>query len=117
MCSNVHEAEYFAYFQGNLQAKFLISFFREIGIEIEMPLSIDLDSQAAEATVNSWKITQRSRQIEVHCHVSRDMRERGQTKPNHVGSDDNKSDGLTKPFGRVDMAKMRGMILMAITLQ
>jgi hypothetical protein len=113
----VHEAEYYAYFQGNNQAKFLISFFSEIGIPIVMPLPIQLDSSSAEATVNSWRVTQRSRQIDVHCHVSRDMRERGQTKPSHVESEENSSDVLTKPFGRVDMAKARERMLVPITFK
>jgi hypothetical protein len=88
--------------------------FLEMGFDLELPVELEMDSASAISTSNSHKITQRSKHIDVRCHMIREMIGDGRLKPVKVPGTENRADLATKPFDRIVLEKMRKRILSTI---
>jgi hypothetical protein len=114
VCHDVHEAEYHAFFKGGGQFKYLSQVFYELGIKIERPVPIRLDSASAIKTLSSWKITQRSKHIDMRCHSSRELVVNGEIEPVKVATELNEADLGTKPYAPFALKQMRPKVMSRI---
>jgi hypothetical protein len=60
-------------------------------------------------------VTQRSKHIDIRCHVSREMRADGRITPVKVDSSQNRSDICTKPYNSNAIEEMRPRILVQLS--
>jgi hypothetical protein len=114
VCHDVHEAEYNAFFKAGGQFKFISQIFNEMGIEIVRPVPIALDSASAKKTLESHKVTQRSKHIDMRCHATWELVQSNQIDPRKVPTEENPADIGTKPYTLSGLKIMRPQIMMHI---
>jgi hypothetical protein len=95
------EAEYMASALATGQAVWLQRLLEEVtGIRVQAPI-IKMDNTAAIALAKYSVLHNRSKHVDVKFHFTRECVEHGDVKLEHVGTDDELTNALTKPLGRV----------------
>jgi hypothetical protein len=109
------EAEYQAAGAGAREGLWLRKLLPELGMQINGPLVIFGDNDAALSLTKNHMSTPRSKHIDVIHHFARERVESGEVVFQRVDSADNVADILTKPLPRELMAKhVRGLGLRTI---
>ena len=99
------EAEYQAAGAGAREGLWLRKLLPEVGMQIEGPITILGDNDAALSLTNNHMNTPRSKHIDVIHHFGRERGESGEVVFKRVDSADNVADVLTKPLPKELMAK------------
>jgi len=73
---------------------------KELGIQIEGPISIYCDSKAAIQIAANPIFHERTKHVEIDCHFIREKIQQGLIKAVYVSSHDQLADLLTKALGR-----------------
>jgi len=81
-----------------------------IGLNRTQPTTLLIDSQCAMDIANNSKISERSKHIEVQHFFIREHIEAGTVRLQHVPSDQQVADTLTKPLSRVAFKRCAGML-------
>jgi hypothetical protein len=109
------EAEYYAFCELCREAKFIFNFLTECRFDFVVPFRGLIDNQAAKRIVESWKVSQRTKHIDVACQYSREIViDEKVVKPEYVPTGENFSDILTKALAKVKISKFRGMVLVNV---
>ena len=80
-----------------------------MGEEVQ-PALLRIDNQSAISLSKNTVHHERSKHIDLRCHFIHECVENGQIKVEHVRTNDQFADILTKPLGRVKLLEMRGRI-------
>jgi hypothetical protein len=94
------EAEYCALADACRALLALLNFLEEVGAQVEMPVTVYCDSRSGKAIAESPGLKRRSKHIAIRHHFVRDLVADGRIKLQHVPSEANVADLLTKPLGR-----------------
>ena len=81
-----------------------------IGLNGAQPTTLFIDSQCAIDIANNSKISERSKHIEVQHFFIREHIEAGTIKLQHIASDKQAADTLTKPLHRIAFKRCADMI-------
>lgn len=104
------EAEFMAGTEAAKQAVWLQELLSEITEEPEQKVVIRIDNQSAIALTRNPVFHRRSKHIHSRYHYIRECVERGKIVVEHVASDQQKADILTKALGRTKFKEMRELI-------
>jgi hypothetical protein len=94
------EAEYMALSDAARELRAHLTFFMSIGINIAPPV-LFTDNEAAESIVKHEPDYQRSKHIDIRYHFVRDHYENGTFEVEHISTDGQLADILTKPLPRI----------------
>lgn len=98
-CSSA-EAEYRAMGEVTKELLWLKSLLREIGVDHTEPMTLMCDSQPAIHISNNPVFHGKTKHVGTQCHFIRDEIVKGVIKPQHVPTEDQLADILTKALGR-----------------
>jgi len=111
VATSTAEAESYALFEAAQESIFLFDLSSVFFPDIEKPISIFVDNQACialcKSNVNSQKVTH----FAIKLHFLQDLVDSVCITPIYLPTEDMLADVLTKPLGRVKMAKFRDCIL------
>jgi hypothetical protein len=94
------EAKYMALSDASRELLAHITFFTSISLNIAHP-TLFTDNEAAESIVKREPNYQRSKHIDIRYHFVRDHYERGSFNVEHVPTNQQLADVLTKPLPRI----------------
>jgi hypothetical protein len=106
------EAEYIASSETAKEAVWLRSLISTVkGREIEEPTMLNVDNQAAISIIKNPVCSSRTKHIELRYHLVRDYYERKIISVQHVPTESNAADLLTKPLPRIVHCRLRDLIM------
>ncbi|MGB1481629.1 MAG: reverse transcriptase domain-containing protein [Flavobacteriales bacterium] len=106
------EAEYIASSETAKEAVWLRSLISTVkGREIEEPTMLNVDNQAAISIIKNPVCSSRTKHIELRYHLVRDYYERKIITVQHVPTESNAADLLTKPLPRIVHCRLRDLIM------
>ena len=94
------EAEYRAMAVATKELKWIVPLMKELGIEVNKPVSFYCDSKAAIYIAANPVFHERTKHIERDCHCVRDAVKAGLISTTHVRTKEQRADILTKALGR-----------------
>ncbi|KAE8258539.1 hypothetical protein A4X13_0g1619 [Tilletia indica] len=94
------EAEYMALSEAAREAKWIRAVLSELGVELIRPTEILTDSKGAEAIAKDPAQHGKTKHIEIHHHLVRQLQERKEISVGRVHTDSNPADMLTKAASR-----------------
>ena len=104
------EAEYMAGAAGACQAMWLMRLLRDIiGIKAQPPL-LKMDNQSAIALSRNPVLHDRSKHIDTKYHFIRECVENGKVCVDHMSTEEQLADVLTKSLGRVRFSELQSKI-------
>ena len=106
-------AEYIAASNAARHATWLSSLLCELLQKERPPLSLAMDNTGAIAVARKTSPTKRSKYIDVHYHVLRDLTERKLIAPHHVASRQLEADIMTKPLRLEPFTRHRASLRIA----
>jgi hypothetical protein len=74
-----------------------------MGLQVELPMTAEMDNSGAHDLTNSWSISGRTRHVDVGKFFSRELKEEGFIVYKHIPVLENKADIFTK---NVDMGTL-----------
>jgi hypothetical protein len=95
------EAEYVALAEAAKEAQWMRALFKDFGREIDGPITIHEDNQAALKFTKNPTQHNRSKHIDVRFHVTRELSAKGIIEVKYVPTNLQLADSLTKPLGKV----------------
>jgi hypothetical protein len=99
------EAEYMALSDASREILAHVTFFRSLNINLSLPI-LFTDNKAAESIVKYEPDYQRSKHIDIRYHFVRDHYERGTFDIEHIPTDQQLADIMTKPLTRIKHQKL-----------
>ena len=106
------EAEHIASSETAKEAVWLRSLISTVkGREIEEPTMLNVDNQAAISIIKNPVCSSRTKHIELRYHLVRDYYERKIISVQHVPTESNAADLLTKPLPRIAHCRLRDLIM------
>jgi hypothetical protein len=99
--SSTAEAELIALNEAAKNAKFLRMLLTDIGVKIETPIMIYIDSQSCEKMLDQEAPSARTKHLDIRRFVCIDMRNEGIIETQYVPSEHNLADILTKPVSGI----------------
>ena len=108
IATSTAEAEYVACSQLAKDVIWLRRLLGNIGIPQNKPTTIYCDNQSAVKLVKSKEMLRRTRHIEVNFHFIREKVEHGETEVEHIHSEKQVADVLTKPLPLLKFEQHRG---------
>ena len=67
-----------------------------LGLEVELPMLVEMDNSGARDLANSWSVGGRTRHVDVCMFFLRELKEDGLLSFKHVSGTENESDIFTK---------------------
>ncbi|KAE8243175.1 hypothetical protein A4X03_0g7847 [Tilletia caries] len=104
------EAEYVALSEAAREAKWLRSVLGDLSIKLSRATDILTDSKGAEAIARDPADHSKTKHIETHHHLVRQMQERKEVCVGRVHTDSNPADMLTKAVAREKLGSLSGII-------
>jgi hypothetical protein len=104
------ESEYIAASETSREAVWLRRLLDQIGIRQERPIILNCDNKSAIALAHNPEHHTRSKHIDVRLHYIREQVIKKTIEINHVSSDDQLADILTKPLEETRFAHLRASI-------
>jgi hypothetical protein len=104
------EAEYVAGALGTCQGVWLSTLVADITVQDVKKFRLLIDNQAAIELSKNPVFHERSKHIDTRYHYIRDCIEQGVVDVDHVGTEDQLADILTKPLGRVRFVELRSRL-------
>lgn len=104
------EAEYMASAFAAREAIWLGWLLREIWCKADKPIRLLVDNAGAEALAKNPIVSDRSKHFDVQFHFIREKVEEGELLVEHIPTDKQAADGLTKPLDRIAFERCRGFI-------
>lgn len=109
------EAEYRAMTEASMDALLYERVLKEVGLGSGRPAQMMSDNEAALGWASGERAPyKRAKHIDVAVHFIRDKVRDGRIEVKYVPTDENVSDGLTKPLGRIAFGRMKkkfGMVV------
>jgi hypothetical protein len=96
---SVTEAELFAGVMCVQDMLFIMRVLNSLGLQVELPMILEIDNKGAKDLINNWSIGGRLRHVEVKQFFLRELKEQGLLKVNWLNSEDNTADIFTKNLG------------------
>jgi hypothetical protein len=109
VASSSVESEYIALALSVKEALWILTWLKEIGIDITT-IPINIDSTGALNLAKNAQFSQRTKHIDIKHHFIRDHLERKEITLNHLGTEDMIADILTKALERMKFEKFRRQI-------
>lgn len=69
---------------------------KSIGLEVELPMVLEMDNRGAVDLANNWSVGGRTRHIDVKNYFLRELKDQGILVVKHVAGDSNDADIFTK---------------------
>jgi hypothetical protein len=110
------EAEYYAVGQAGREIVFLRNLLEYLGYPQTKATVLQCDSQSAQAIVHGEGITNRTKHIDIRHHWIREQVQKGIVSMQHVPSEENTADLMTKALGierHTQLAKHLGLVPLA----
>lgn len=104
------EAEYVAMVEGIREAMGASECLREIGVEVKSPLIVKCDNQAAIAQVKNESTSSKSKHVDIKYKFVQDLSRKGLIKVEHVDTEEQMADILTKPFSYIKFRELKLLI-------
>ena len=101
------EAEYIATSMACCEAVWLRKLFSELFGHVLDTTVILCDNQSGIRMTENPVLHDRSKHIDIRYHFIRDMVQRGTVRLDHIGTDEQVADILTKPLGKVKFLTFR----------
>ncbi|KAJ3563743.1 hypothetical protein NP233_g8744 [Leucocoprinus birnbaumii] len=98
VATSTTEAEYMAISQAVQQAMWLSSFFDQVALPQQRPITLFIDNNGAIDMTRTYRGHKRMKHIDVHHHFVKEKVEMGEFNLVYVPSEDNVADLLTKPL-------------------
>ena len=111
----VAEAEYIAAVHCAAEMLFILQVVESLGIEVQLPMTLHVDSEGAKRMANNWSTKGRTKHIDVRHHFLRELTEKGIIECKHVKGVENLSDLLTKNVQESDFQKHQTKMVMKIS--
>jgi hypothetical protein len=70
-----------------------------MGLQVELPMIIEIDNKGAKDLVDNWSVGSRLRHVEVKQFFLRELKEQGLLKVKWLNSENNSADLFTKNLG------------------
>ena len=67
-----------------------------MGLEVELPMVVEVDNSGARDLANSWSVGGRTRHVDVRLNFLRELKEQGMVALKHIPADKNEADIFTK---------------------
>ena len=67
-----------------------------LGLQVELPMVLEIDNKGAIDLANNWSATGRTKHVDVRHHFLRDLKEEGIMKFQWISTMENSSDLFTK---------------------
>ncbi|KAE8224268.1 hypothetical protein CF319_g2806 [Tilletia indica] len=104
------EAEYMALSEAAREAKWIRAVLTELGVVLNRPSEILTDSQGAEAIAKDPAQHGKTKHIEIHHHLVRQLQERNEISVGRVHTDNNPADMLTKATPKDRLIRLSGIV-------
>ena len=96
---SVTEAEYVSAADCAQEMLFQKHLVESIGLQVELPMIMEIDNKGAIDLANNWSATGRTKHVDVRHHFLRDLKEEGIIKFKWISTKENSSDLFTKNLG------------------
>lgn len=93
---SVTEAETAAGVTGAQDMMYAYRTLTSLGLEVELPMVLEMDNKGAVDLVNNWSVGGRTRHMDVRMYFLRELKSEGLVVVKHVPGDDNDADIFTK---------------------
>lgn len=100
------EAEYVALSEACQESKWLRQLMEDLGEPLTQPITLYEDNQSCIKLVDSEKMRQRTKHVDVRFHFCREMKISGEIDVKYCPGTEMMADGLTKPVAWVKLAKL-----------
>ena len=67
-----------------------------MGLEVELPMVVEVDNSGARDLANSWSVGGRTRHVDVRLNFLRELKEQGMVVLKHIPGENNEADIFTK---------------------
>ncbi|XP_049397189.1 uncharacterized protein LOC125861305 [Solanum stenotomum] len=95
------EAEYKSLASTVSELVWLLGMLKEVGVEVQLPVQVYSDSQAAIQIAANPVYHERTKHIEIDCHFIREMIQQGLIKVDYIPTQEQPADVLTKGLSRL----------------
>ena len=79
---------------------------KELGIQVPMPMEVHCDNKSAIHIAENPVFHERTKHIEIDCHVTRDRIKSGMIVLKHIGTNDQPADLFTKALHRTRLQQL-----------
>jgi hypothetical protein len=93
---SVTESEYGAASECTQDMLFVMHLLESIGLQVDKPMTLEIDNKGAVDLSNNWSAGGRTRHIDVRHHFMRELKEDGIMQLKWISTHDNSSDLFTK---------------------
>lgn len=104
------ESEYVSLSEACQELVWLLSLFKDLGVQQSGPVTIREDNQSCIKFVGSERSTRRSKHIETKQHYVKELYEDKVLSLEYCSTDEMVADILTKPLGTIKHRKLAGML-------
>uniref|UniRef100_M1CJ76 Retroelement pol polyprotein n=1 Tax=Solanum tuberosum TaxID=4113 RepID=M1CJ76_SOLTU len=94
------EAEFRSMAACTTELTWLVGLFNELGVQVQQPITLRCDSKASIQIAANPIFHERTKHIDIDCHFIREMISQGMIKTDHVSTEEQLADVLTKGLGR-----------------
>jgi len=67
-----------------------------MGLQVELPMVLEMDNKGAVDLANNWSVGGRTRHVDVRNYFLRELKDEGVLSIKHVSGEDNEADIFTK---------------------